>query len=85
MDFYDYVVEIEKAETRYQDLLENFFKDAPKLFRETRKLYGLSQRALAEILGVNFTYISKIENGQVKPGMPTVRKFGQYVREGRAK
>lgn len=83
MDLYDYAVEIEKAENRYYELLREFFREAPRLFRESRKAYGLSQRALAEILGVDFTYISKIENGQLKPGMPTVRKFGQFLREGK--
>lgn len=33
--------------------------------RELRKGKGLSQRALGEIAGVNFTYISKIENGKL--------------------
>lgn len=80
MDLYDYVVEIEKAEDQYHRILEEFFREAPLLFRETRKLYGLSQRALAEILEVDFTYISKIENGKLKPGMPTVHKFGQFIR-----
>jgi predicted transcriptional regulator len=83
MDLYDYAVEIEKVEGEYHRLLEEFFREAPRLFKETRKLYGLSQRALAEILEVDFTYISKIENGQLKPGMPTVRKFGEFVKKGR--
>lgn len=30
--------------------------------RELRKAKGLSQRALGDIVGVNFTYISKVEN-----------------------
>ena len=33
----------------------------PRL-RELRKAKGLSQRALGKMAGVNFTYISKIEN-----------------------
>lgn len=79
-DLYDYAVEIEKVERKYHRLLEDFFEDAPALFREARVALGLSQRALAEKLGVDFTYISKIENGHLKPGMPTVRKFGELLR-----
>lgn len=35
--------------------------------REWRKLAGLSQQALADACGVDFTYISKVENGNSKP------------------
>lgn len=35
--------------------------------RELRKAKGLSQRALAERVGVSFTYLSKIENGAMQP------------------
>lgn len=80
-DLYDYAVKIEKLEGKYHRLLEDFFEEAPDLFREARMVLGLSQRALAEKLGVDYTYISKIENGQLKPGMPTVRKFGKLLRD----
>jgi len=33
-----------------------------KKLRDLRKAKGLSQRALAEIVDINFTYLSKIEN-----------------------
>ncbi len=35
--------------------------------RELRRAARLSQRALAEQVGVDFTYLSKIENGRVEP------------------
>ena len=35
--------------------------------RELRKQAGLSQRELADKLGINFTYLSKIESGVMPP------------------
>lgn len=35
--------------------------------RELRRAARLSQRALAEQVGIDFTYLSKIENGRVEP------------------
>ena len=39
----------------------------PDRLRELRKAARLSQRALAEKVRVDFTYLSKIENGRVEP------------------
>jgi transcriptional regulator with XRE-family HTH domain len=41
--------------------------------RKLRKAKSLSQRALAEVVGINFTYLSKIENEKLD--------FGQYPSE----
>ena len=35
--------------------------------RELRKDRGLSQRELADRAGIDFTYLSKIENGRIEP------------------
>lgn len=35
--------------------------------RQIRKERGLSQRALAEACGIDFTYLSKIENSRIEP------------------
>jgi transcriptional regulator with XRE-family HTH domain len=42
--------------------------------RELRRAKGLTLRSLAEKVGVNFTYLSKIENGKLD--------FGDYPGEG---
>lgn len=39
----------------------------PDRLRELRRAARLSQRALAERVGIDFTYLSKIENGRVEP------------------
>ena len=41
--------------------------DFPERLRSLRKQAQLSQRDLAERIGVDFTYLSKIENGRVEP------------------
>lgn len=53
-------------------------EDAPKRFgerlRELRKAKNLSQRALAEKIGMDFTYLSKVESEKLD--------FAQYPSEG---
>jgi transcriptional regulator with XRE-family HTH domain len=51
--------------------------------RDLRKAKGLSQRALAEIVGINFTYLSKIENEKLDfaqfPSEPLIRSLGDAL------
>ena len=46
----------------------------PDRLRSLRKQAELSQRDLAERIGVDFTYLSKIENGRVEPPSEAVLK-----------
>jgi transcriptional regulator with XRE-family HTH domain len=39
------------------------------MIRDGRKRTGLSQRAVAELTGVDFTYLSKIETGAITTGI----------------
>ena len=48
--------------------------DFPERLRSLRKEAQLSQRDLAERIGVDFTYLSKIENGRVEPPSESVLK-----------
>ena len=48
--------------------------DFPERLRSLRKQAQLSQRDLAERIGVDFTYLSKIENGRVEPPSEAVLK-----------
>jgi transcriptional regulator with XRE-family HTH domain len=59
--------------------------DEEKTFGETiRRLRGerlLTQREVAERLGINFTYLSKLENDRgERPGEETVRKLAEILR-----
>jgi transcriptional regulator with XRE-family HTH domain len=51
--------------------------------RELRKGKGLGQRAVATAVGINFTYLSKIENDKVDfaafPSEETIRKLGKVL------
>ena len=48
--------------------------DFSERLRSLRKQAQLSQRDLAERIGVDFTYLSKIENGRVEPPSEAVLK-----------
>lgn len=49
--------------------------------RELRKQRGLTQRDLAGVVGVDFTYISKIENGHMPPpSEETIIKLARALR-----
>lgn len=52
-----------------------------KRLRELRKERGLTLRALAEAVGVDFTYLSKIENGKAGylPGADTIRALAEAL------
>ena len=49
--------------------------------RELRREKGLTLRALAEAVGVDFTYLSKIENGKAGylPGAETIRSLAEAL------
>lgn len=51
--------------------------------RDLRKAKGLSQRALAEIVDINFTYLSKIENEKLDfaqfPSEPLIRNLADAL------
>jgi transcriptional regulator with XRE-family HTH domain len=51
--------------------------------KELRKAKGLGQRAVASAVGINFTYLSKIENDRVDfaafPSEETIRKLAKVL------
>src|SRR5712691_2271732 len=52
--------------------------------RELRKTKGLGQRAVAAEVGINFTYLAKIENDRVDfaafPSEETIRKLARVLK-----
>ena len=52
----------------------------PDRLRELRRTARMSQRALAERVGIDFTYLSKIENGRVGgPSEAVLRKIAEEL------
>ena len=51
-----------------------------ELLREKRRAAGISQRRLAELVGVDFSYISKLENGRLPaPAADTIARIAANV------
>jgi len=50
-------------------------KTIGQIFRQARTERGLSLRAMAALLFIDFTYLSKIENGQAIPGLDLTKVF----------
>ena len=52
-----------------------------KLIKQARKEKGYSQRELAKHLGVDFTYLSKLENNSAKyaPKEEVIKKLAHYL------
>ena len=54
--------------------------DFGERLRELRKQQGLSQRALAALIGVDYTYISKLETGaNPPPSAETIHRMAQEL------
>ena len=47
-----------------------------QMIKEKREAKGLTHHQLAEIIGVSYATISKVENGKWNFGIDTVSKFG---------
>lgn len=52
-----------------------------KLIRKARKEKGLSQRELAKLVGVNYTYLSKLENDHAgtPPSEEVIEKLANHL------
>lgn len=50
-----------------------------KRLRDLRQRMGLTQKALAKMAGVDFTYIGKIERGEQLPSLNVLIKFGECL------
>jgi transcriptional regulator with XRE-family HTH domain len=49
-----------------------------KILRELRTRQGIGIKRLAPILGVNYTYVSKLENGDIGPSEQLVERVASY-------
>jgi len=58
----------------------NIMNDFGTVLREKRRAAGLSQRQLAERVGVDFSYISKLENGRLPaPAADTAVRLAEIL------
>lgn len=49
-----------------------------ELLKNLRMKKGISIKKLAPVLGLDYTYISKIENSKLYPSSEVVEKFAKY-------
>jgi predicted transcriptional regulator len=73
--------DVARARKNYEDATARAQQEAPQLFKNIRETYHLTQRELAEILDVHWTYLSKIENGHMVPGKPTLERLEAYLKQ----
>jgi DNA-binding XRE family transcriptional regulator len=69
------------ARRNYEAATARAQQEAPALFKGVREAHDLTQRELAEILDVHWTYLSKIENGHMVPGKPTLERLEAYLKQ----
>jgi ribosome-binding protein aMBF1 (putative translation factor) len=69
------------AEAAHKAARERVKERAGDIFKTTRAALGdITRRELARRLGVDFTYVSKMENGDVEPRRPIVGKMAGLLR-----
>lgn len=79
MDIEGLLNRLVEADRLYRAAMKEAQASGGSLVKAARKSLGLSQRAFAEKLGVDHTYISKIENGHQVPGKPVLRHIAQLM------
>jgi transcriptional regulator with XRE-family HTH domain len=69
------------AQQAYRTALDTVQAQAPDLFKSIRQQYSLTQRDFAAALSVDFSFISKVENGHLRPGKPVLQRLATYLTE----
>ena len=67
------------AERVYKAVLHQVQEQGAELFKAVRNERGLTQRQLADALGVDFSFISKVENGHLRPGKPVLQRLAAFL------
>jgi DNA-binding XRE family transcriptional regulator len=75
MELDDLLQRLVAADQEYRVAMADAVTHGAPLIRQARQRLGLTQREFAEKLGVDFTYISKIENGRVAASKPLLRNL----------
>lgn len=79
----DILQQLIEAQQVYRKALDVVQAQAPDLFKSIRQQYSLTQRDLASALKVDFSFISKVENGHLRPGKPVLQRLVFYLEERR--
>lgn len=79
MDALTLLQQLRDAEQAYRVALQGIQQHGSELFKAVRNEHHLTQRQLAEVLHVDFTFISKIENGHMRPGKPVLERLGAFL------
>lgn len=77
----DILQQLIEAQQAYRKALDIVQAQAPDLFKSIRQQYSLTQRDLATALQVDFSFISKVENGHLRPGKPVLQRLTLYLSE----
>lgn len=67
------------AEAEYKAAIKELQEDGATLLFDIRIHLKLTQRQMAEKLGVDYTYISKLENGHMRLSRPMLMKLRALV------
>lgn len=81
MTIEDVLRQLAEAQQTYRKALDSVQAQAPELFKSVRQQYGLTQRDFADALKVDFSFISKVENGHLRPGKPVLQRLAAYLAE----
>jgi ribosome-binding protein aMBF1 (putative translation factor) len=68
------------ADVEYKAAMKAAQEHGGSLVLQARKSLGLTQRDLADKLGLNFTYISKIENGHIAASKKVLTGIAETLR-----
>lgn len=69
------------ADQSYKEALALAQDQGAEMFKTIRAERNMTQRALADALQIDFTTVSKIENGHIRPGKPVLRRLAAWLKE----
>jgi len=76
------LADVENARREYMASVDQLPPILGRGLREYRVNANLSQKDLADAIGINFTYISKIENGTAVPESVRAALIEYFIRQG---
>jgi len=81
MDAGELLDQLARAKHAYRQTLLDIQDQGGVLFRAIRLEYDLTQRELADALGVDHTFVSKVESGKMRPGAPVLERLAKFLED----